>query len=235
MEDDEKNLKLMSEANSPRSGDSELFEALKLIGPAWYAKMTSPGARTRAAYSRLIRKAASESDRIAFLTVNVDPRTLARSKTPLALELNGLRSSSKPVDAYRIFWRKFFTRFRNDLLKYKRSPLTVTGVLENAGKRLDLGAKHLHLHVLIPLPPNVRNEYFRDRLERAFRRYLGIRRSVKPEVFWDTPILSLEFVNQVDVELADYHGKQMLNSEIASHRFYSFNTNAKPYAFAPNK
>lgn len=206
----------------------ERFEALKLIGPAWFARMTSPGARTRAAYSRLIRKTASTSDRVAFLTLNVDPRSLARSKTPLALELNGLRSSSKPEDAYRIFWNKFFTRFRNDLIPSKRSALTVIGTLENAGKRLDLGAKELHIHVLIPLPTHIRNEYFRERLNRALRRYLGIANPVRP-------VVDLEIVSQVDVELSDYHGKQMLNSEVASDRFYSFNTNAKPFALAPNK
>ena len=205
---------------------NENIEALKLFEPRWYARMTSPRGRLRTAYSRLFRAQVEQSERVAFLTVNVDPRTLYRSGSPLALELAALRKGSSPEAAYTILWNKFFTRFRNVLLRKSEGILTVIGTLENAGYTYDRTAKQLHLHALIPVPANVSNDYFRKKLTWSLVRYLGL--------YPARPTVDLEFIHKVDVELADYHGKQLLNPEIASDRLFLF-TSRKIYTYKKEK
>jgi hypothetical protein len=126
---------------------------------------------------RAIYEHLGSAERLVFLTINIDQRSLDRAMrkfdAPLSSEFRMNSDGKTPGNRYRTLFQKFLFRINTPLLGKHRAILgqqiPYFCVMENEGYVYRKNADALHAHILVGLPEKVSYQDF----ERRTREYWG--------------------------------------------------------------
>jgi hypothetical protein len=119
-------------------------------------------------------------ERLVFLTINIDQRSLDRAmrkfNATLSSEFRKNSDGKAPANRYRTLFQKFLYHINTPLLGKHRAKLgqqiQYFCVLENDGYRYKKNADALHAHILVGLPDRVSYEDFERRTREYWAKYI---------------------------------------------------------------